>query len=170
MSQVCTHPLMLLRMLRTLPPCCLTQVRAGVPIACVSLPFNLLDTSAAATLLDLCRQHTIKVGGSTRRNVLLGNNVAMTCTRLHRVSPLALMRALMLAQGTDPHSAVHLLLLLPAQVFATGPTAHGLISESFIGTAAPDTAAAPLPGCDNLAAGLGMVARCATRPAPCCHC
>lgn len=79
-------------------------VRAGVPISCVSLPFNLLDTSAADTgLLDLCRQHSIKV-------------------------------------------------------FTTSPTAHGLISESFIGTAAPDTAAGALPGCDNLAAGLDMVA------------
>jgi hypothetical protein len=46
-------------------PCVLPdrQVRAGVPISCVSLPFNLLDTSAADTaLLDLCRQHSIKVG------------------------------------------------------------------------------------------------------------
>lgn len=69
------------------------------------------------------------------------------------------------------HSAVYLLLLPPVQVFATGPTAHGLISESFIGTAAPNTAAGPLPGCDNLVAGLDMVARCATRPqAPCWHC
>jgi hypothetical protein len=37
------------------------QVRAGVPISCVSLPFNLLDTSAAP-LLHFCAQHGIKVG------------------------------------------------------------------------------------------------------------
>lgn len=47
------------------------------------------------------------------------------------------------------------------QVFASAPTAHGLISEAFLGTAAPDPAAGALPGCDNLAAGLDMVARCA---------
>jgi aryl-alcohol dehydrogenase-like predicted oxidoreductase len=44
-------PLLLLQVL---------QVRAGVPISCISLPYNPLDTSAAA-LLDLCRQQGIQV-------------------------------------------------------------------------------------------------------------
>jgi hypothetical protein len=47
------------------PTCCLyVQVRAGVPISCVSLPFTLLDTSSAP-LLDLCAHHGIKVGTVT---------------------------------------------------------------------------------------------------------
>jgi hypothetical protein len=47
------------------------------------------------------------------------------------------------------------------QVYGSAPTAHGLISEAFLGTAAPDTAAAAAvpAGVDNLAAGLDMVAR-----------
>jgi hypothetical protein len=49
------------------------------------------------------------------------------------------------------------------QVYGSAPTAHGLISEAFLGTAEPDTAAAAaaavVPGVDNLAAGLDMVAR-----------
>jgi len=85
------------------------QVRAGIPLSCVSLPFNLLDTSAAP-LVALCKQQGITV-------------------------------------------------------YAAAPTAHGLISSTFLGTAAPNTAAAAaggaaaVVGCDNLAAGLDLVAR-----------
>jgi diketogulonate reductase-like aldo/keto reductase len=41
-------------------PLLLLQVRAGVPISCVSLPYSPLDTSAAA-LVELCKQHGIQV-------------------------------------------------------------------------------------------------------------
>jgi hypothetical protein len=53
----------------------------------------------------------------------------------------------------------HVVMRSCVQVFATAPTAHGLMSESFIGPAAPNTAAGAMAGCDNLAAGLDMVAR-----------
>jgi hypothetical protein len=57
----------------------------------------------------------------------------------------------------------HTVLCCCVQVCGSAPTAHGLISEAFLGTAAPDTAAAAaaaaVPGIDNLAAGLDMVAR-----------
>jgi aryl-alcohol dehydrogenase-like predicted oxidoreductase len=100
------------------------QLRAGVPLACVTVSNNLLDV-AAAPLLELCQARGIKV-------------------------------------------------------FAAGALAHGLISEAFLGVAAPNTAtaaagagtaaagastaggsmgAAEALGPDNLAAGLQAVAR-----------
>jgi hypothetical protein len=52
----------------------------------------------------------------------------------------------------------HAVLCCCVQVYGSAPTAHGLISEAFLGTAAPDTAAAAaaVPGVDNLAAGLDI--------------
>ncbi|WIA14451.1 hypothetical protein OEZ85_002976 [Tetradesmus obliquus] len=98
-------------------------LRAGVPLACVTVSYSLLDV-AAAPLLELCRARGIKV-------------------------------------------------------FAAGALAHGLISEAFLGVAAPNTAAvvagvgstaagstaggsvaaAEALGPDNLAAGMQAVKR-----------
>ncbi|WIA22457.1 hypothetical protein OEZ85_004755 [Tetradesmus obliquus] len=95
-------------------------LRAGVPLACVTVSYNLLDV-AAAPLLELCRARGITV-------------------------------------------------------FAAGALAHGLISEAFLGVAAPNTAAgagsaaagstaggsvaaAEALGPDNLAAAMQAVAR-----------
>lgn len=84
-----------------------------MPISCVSLPFSLLDTSAAP-LVVLCAQQGITV-------------------------------------------------------YAEGPTAHGLISETHLGCAPPSSCkgggiggggGGAVAGCDNLAAGLDGVARC----------
>lgn len=88
-----------------------------MPLACVTLPYNLLDTSAAP-VLQQCRSQSVKV-------------------------------------------------------LASGALAHGLISEAYLGVAAPDTAGTAAAGAgsvvtgtaveaigpDNLSAGLAMVAR-----------
>lgn len=39
------------------------QLRAGVPLACVTITYNLLDVSTAP-ILQLCRKHDIKVFAS----------------------------------------------------------------------------------------------------------